>query len=55
MKVVAAPEPDATVPVPGVKEEPRASSLRTEPPTKTVGETGAVFRKLGFAGNRGKR
>lgn len=54
-KAVAVPEPTATVPEPEVKEEPRASSLKMEPPTETVGETGAVFRKRKFAGNRGKR
>ena len=40
---------------PEVKEEPEASSVKVEPPTETVGETGAMFRKRKFGGNRGKR
>jgi len=38
-----------------VKEEPETSSLKLEPPTETVGETGVMIRKRKFGGNRGKR
>ena len=55
MNVVTIPEPAATVPVSEVKERTQGLLLRMEPPTKMVGETGAVFRKHKFAGNRGKR
>ena len=54
-KAVAVSEPSATVLEPEDAEEPRASSLKMEPPTETVGEAGAVFRKRKFGGNRGKR
>ena len=54
-KAVAVLEPTTAVLEPEVKEEPGAPSLKTEPLTETVGETGAVFRKRKFAGNRGKR
>ena len=48
---VAVPEPVE----PEVKEELETSSVKLEPPTETVGETGVVFRKRKFGGNRGKR
>ena len=52
-KAVPAPEPAATVPKSEVAEEPRASSLGIGPPTEPVGETGAVFQRRKFAGDRG--
>lgn len=52
---IITPEPVAPVPKPEAKEESEAPSVKAEPPTETVGETGAVFRKRKFGGNRGKR
>jgi len=48
-------EPVIAVLKPEVKEEPKVSPVKVEPPTETVGETGATFRKRKFLGNRGKR
>jgi len=47
--------PVTAVPKPEVKEEPKVSLVGVEPPTETVGEAGATFRKRKFVGNRGKR
>ena len=54
-KSVAVLEPVAVVVEVEVKEEPEASSVKVEPSTETVGETGVMFRKRKFGGNRGKR
>ena len=52
---VAAPELVGAVPEPEAEEEPKAPSVKVEPPAETVSETGATFRKRKFGGNRGKR
>ena len=54
-KPVAVPEPVATVLELEVKKESKVSSVKVEAATETVGESGAVFRKRKFGGNRGKR
>jgi WW domain-binding protein 4 len=56
-KLVPEPESEsiATISEPEVKRQPEAPPVEAEPPTETVGETGAVFRKRKFGGNRGRR
>ena len=49
------PEPIAAVSEPEVKKQPEAPPVEAEPPSETVGETEAVFRKRKFGGNRGRR
>ena len=53
LKLVAVIEPLATESE--VKEEPETPPVKVEPPAETAGESGAVFRKRKFGGNRGKR
>ena len=55
LEPLVVPAPVTAVLEPQVKEEPKVVPMGVDPPTETVGETGATFRKRKFLGNRGKR